>query len=170
MAEFITYLSREKFVACGIFAQKNLEYTTNDLVFTRKASLELRRLEEVLSICQKYSKLNLHTIVVRSPEDLTVWVEDREKSFLRRIETIDSQKTLNRNHPLASQEKTIQKYRGCEYEKENVTPNHNSVRTKKVIKKYRGRTYQQKVVNWSLLKPEKPPEKFRRKYRGRYID
>ena len=170
MAKSVTYLSRDEFVACGVFARKNLEYIVNDFVFTKKDSLKLHRLEEVLSICQKYSKLKLHTIIVRSPEHLTIWVEDREKSFLKRIEMIDSQKTLNRNHYSASQKKTIQKYRGCEYEKENVTLNHNSVRTKKVIKKYRGRTYQQKVVNWSSPKLEKPPEKFRRKYRGRYID
>ena len=170
MARLVTYLSRDKFVACGVFDRKNLEYIANDFVFTRKASLELRRLEEVLSICQKYSKLKLHTIIVRSPEHLTVWVEDREKSFLRRIETIDSQKTLDLSHHSAFQEKTIQKYRGREYEKENVTPNHNLIRTEKVIKKYRGRTYQEKVVNWSSPIPEKPPEKFRRKYRGRYID
>lgn len=165
----ITYLSREKFVACGVFAQENLEYITNDFVFIRKDSLELRRLEETRNICQKYSKLNLNTIVVRSSEHLTVWVEDREKSFLKRIETIQSKNNLAQYHS-ASENKTVHKYRGREYEKEKITTNRNLICTQKVIKKYRGQTYQEAVVNWSSLKPEKPPEKFRRKYRGQYID
>ena len=169
MARHITYLSRDKFMACGFFAQKNLEYITNNLVFIRKDCLELSRLEEISNICQKYSELDLYTIVVRSSEHFTVWVEDREKSFLQRIETIESKKSFAQHHS-ASQERTVQKYRGREYEKENVTLALNTTVTKKVVKKYRGREYQESVVNWSSLSPEKPPEKFRRKYRGQYID
>ena len=112
MTELVTYLSKEKFIACGVFARKNLECIVNDFVFIKKRSLEICRLEYVLNFCQKYSKLNLHTIVVISSEDLTVWVEDREKTFLRKVEMIDSQKTLDQNHHSASQEKNIHKYRG----------------------------------------------------------
>ena len=141
MAELVTYLSKEKFVACGVFAQKNLEYIINDFVFIKKRSLEICSLEYVLNFCQKYSKLNLHTIVVISPEDLTVWVEDREKTFLRKVEMIDSQKTPDQNYHSDSQEKTIQKYRGREYVKENVIMNRNLIHPKTIVKKYRGRAY-----------------------------
>ena len=141
MVQTITYLSTDKFVAAGIFARKNLEYVINDFVFVKKCSIEICSSEKVLNICKKYSKLNLHTIVVTSSEHLTVWVEDREKTFLRRVETIDRQKTVVQKHHLAQGQKTIHKYRGCEYVKENATMNRNLIHTEKVIKKYRGRAY-----------------------------
>ena len=168
MAGQTIYLSKEKFIACGYFARKNLEYITNGFVFVKKNILEVYKVEETLNLCQKYSNLNLNTIVVISPKYLTVWVEDREKSSSQRIETTQSKKDLAQDH--SAPQKNVRKYRGREYEKENVTPNCNLSCNDKVVKKYRGQTYQEAVVDRSSPKPEKPPEKFRRKYRGQYID
>ena len=141
MVKIVTYLSTEKFAAAGVFARKNLEYIINDFVFVKKCSIENCSFEKVLNICKKNSKLNLRTIVVTGSEYLTVWVEDREKTFLRRVETIDNQKTVVQKNYLAERRKTIHKYRGREYVKENATINQNLVCTEKVIKKYRGRIY-----------------------------
>ena len=140
MAGRVTYLSRDKFVSCGVFAKENLEYIINDFVFIKKASLELCRFEETSNICKKYSKLNLNTIVVRSSKHFTVWVEDKEKSFLKRIDTIQSKKTLAQ-HSSVSEEKFVKKYRGREYKTEYATLNLNTTITKKFVKKYRGREY-----------------------------
>ena len=168
MAGQTIYLSKEKFIACGYFTRENLEYITNGFVFVKKDNLEVYKVEETLSLCQKYTNLNLNTIVVISPKYLTVWVEDRVKSSLKRTAITQNEKNLDRDS--SAPQKPVRKYRGREYEKENVTPNYNLTCNDEVVKKYRGQTYKEVVVDRSSPKPEKPPEKFRRKYRGQYID
>ena len=139
------YLSVDDFNDQGTFDPSGLECTMNNLVFRKGDTVENFRIKEILDACKKYNGFNINTLIIKSKNHLTIWIEEKNKPIS------DASVASQENPPVVSQS------------------DNNKLPTKTVTKKYRGRVYEETVIDWSAvqqLKQNKP----RRKYRGQYID
>lgn len=171
MAGTTRYFTTKNFTLEGVFDEFGLEYTINNLVYRKSASLEFHKLTEVFNICKEYNDFGINILVVRGKEHLTIWIEDKSKSYRSKNEEINNKQTVVPHSQSVSTNEVVKKYRGQEYEGEKIIiSNHQSVPTKKVVKKYRGRVYEEEVVDWSKMQPINQQNKPPRKYRGQYID
>lgn len=138
-----SYFTINDFINQGIFDEPKTECKINNLFYRKGDSFEHYQIKSVLEICNKYNSLNINTLIVKSQEHLTVWIEEKFKT-ISQVEVQDLSKLETPSH-------------------------HQSLPTKKVTKKYRGQEYLEEVIDWSAVQ-QIQQNKPRRKYRGQYID
>ena len=180
-----TWLTTENSTPREFLDQSNSEFSLNDLVWRKVDNFKHNQILEVLDICQKYNELDINTFVVRSQENLTIWIEEtsklssshnnpnikvnKDQTVLQTPQSIPTQTVAKDSQPIPT-EKVTRKYRGQMYEEEQLASNHDSIPTKTEIKKYRGKLYEEEIIDWTKMQPPSPQNKPRRKYRGHYID
>ena len=145
MAGKITYFKTEEFNQLGVFNQLGSECTINDLVFRKGATLAHLEIQQVLDTCNKYSNFGINTLIVKSEDDLTIWIEEKSQRPIFQD---------NQNHQVASPPQA----------------NQQSIPTKTVTRRYRGQVYEETVIDWAAIQQMNQQGKPRRKYRGQYID
>ncbi|WP_019508425.1 hypothetical protein [Pleurocapsa sp. PCC 7319] len=192
-----TWLTTENSTPKEFLDQSNSEFSLNDLVWRKVDNFKHNQILEVLDICQKYNELDVNTFVVRSQENLTIWIEEtsklpsshnnpntkvnKDQTVLQTPQSISTKTVVKDFQPIPTQtvrqnsqsiptEKVTRKYRGQMYEEEQLASNHDSIPTKTEIKKYRGKLYEEEIIDWTKMQPPSPQNKPRRKYRGHYID
>ena len=104
----------------------------------------------MLDICKKYKESNLKTLIVRSQDIYTIWIE--EKSKTASSQTMEAPENRKQKANIQTQ------------------PNNQPIPTKKEIKKYRGQVYEEEVVDWAVVQQMNQQNNPRCKYRGQYID
>ncbi len=142
MAGKITYFNTEEFNQQGVFNHLGSECKINDLVFRKGSTLAHLEIKQVLDTCNKYSNFDINTLIVKSEDDLTIWIEEK------------SQRPISQDNQVTPPPQT----------------NQQSMPTKTVTKRYRGQVYEETVVDWAAIQQTNQQGKPRRKYRGQYVD
>ena len=147
MASKITYIKTEDFETRRVLGSSNSECTLNNLFFRKSDAFSHHQIQEVLDICNKYNGFNINTLVVKSQDILTIWIEEKSKNT--QFESSENKhQEANRQTQFVNQ----------------------PLPTKKVTKKYRGQVYEEEVVDWAAVQQMSQQNKPTRKYRGQYID
>ena len=141
-----TYLNVKDFANKSTLKKSQSECLWGGVSFRKGDTMENHRIKEILAICQKYHSFNINTLIVKSQNDLTIWIE--EKNLNNQVGSLNSES----KNPQNSQE------------------DRQKLPTKTVTKKYRGQVYEETVIDWSAVKNINSGERPRRKYRGQYID
>lgn len=145
MAGKITYFETEEFNQLGVFNQLGSECKINDLVFRKGATLAHLEIKQVLDTCNRYNNFDINTLIVKSEDDLTIWVEEKSQRPISQD---------NQNHQVASP----------------LQANQQSRPKKTVTRRYRGQVYEETVVDLAAIQQMNQQDKPRRKYRGQYVD
>ena len=150
MSGKITYFKTEDFNQRGEFNQFHSECKLDDLVFRKGDTVNQLEIKQVLDICKKYNGFDMNTLIVKSEEYLTIWIEQK------------SQPSPASENP--EQQQAVQPQAAPSSTPQQPLP------TKVVTKRYRGQVYEETVVDWTAVQQLKQTNKTPRKYRGQYID
>ncbi len=148
MASKITYIKTEDFETRRVLGSSSSECTLNNLLFRKSDAFDHHQIKEVLDICNKYNGFNINTLVVKSQDILTIWIEEKSKNT-------QSLESPENKHQEANRQ---------------IQSVNQPLPTKKVTKKYRGQEYEEEVVDWAAVQEMSQQNKPPQKYRGQYID
>lgn len=138
-----TYLKTEDFRQRGNFNRFDSECRIDNLVFRKGDTLPQQDIQQVLDICNKYNKFDINTLIIKSGDNLTIWIEEKSQRSI-----------CDQNNTQSSTTQVSQP----------------SLPTKTVTKRYRGQVYEETVVDWAAIQQVGNQNKPRRKYRGQYVD